>query len=150
MEPKISPEQEEINNAVDQIMARVALRRLSKMVEEDRQLEESKMTASLYMLLAFALFVLVMVILALAGARNAREIAQMLGIVPHRPVTMTIMLLSLIPSLALGGFAAYPILWPAGRHTRLCLIGAGVALALAALLYWSPYVVRVVLALPVP
>lgn len=101
------------------------------------------MTRALYAFVAFAGFALVMALLALAGARNAREIAQLLGIVPHRPVTMALMLLSLIPSLCLAGCAAYVLLWPAGRYRNGCLLGAGLALGLAALLYWSPQIVAI-------
>lgn len=105
------------------------------------------MTLPLYLFVAFAIFALVMVLLALAGASNAREIAQLLGIVPHRPVTMAVMLLSLVPSAALGGCAAYLLLWWNGRQHNMCLAGAAIALTLAALLYWSPQAVRMLQAL---
>jgi len=105
------------------------------------------MTRPLYLFVAFAIFALVMVVLARAGASNAREIAQLLDIVPHRPVTMTVMLLSLLPSAGLAGCSAYLLLWGNGRHRRACLAGAAAALALAALLYWSPQVVAILRAL---
>lgn len=105
------------------------------------------MTLPLYLFAAFAIFAFVMVLLALAGARNAREIAQLLGIVPHRPVTMSVMLLSLAPSTALAVSSAYLLVWPEGKHRIAGFAGAGVALLLAAGLYWSPQVVRLWLAL---
>ena len=114
---------------------------------EEREGEPSDMTLPLYLFVAFAIFALVMALLALAGASNAREIAQLLGIVPYRPVTMAVMLLSLLPSAALAGCAAYAILWPAGRYRNRCLAGTAIALALAALLYWSPQAVRMLQAL---
>jgi len=106
------------------------------------------MTLPLFLFAAFAMFACVMVLLALAGARNAREIAQLLGIVPHRPVTMIVMLLSLVPSAGLAVFSAYLVVWPQGRHRMRCLAGAGAALLLAALMYWSPRIVRLLIALP--
>lgn len=105
------------------------------------------MTLPLYLFAAFAMFACVMVLLALAGARNAREIAQLLGIVPHRPVTMTVMLLSLVPSAGLAVSSAYLLVWPEGRYRIRGLAGAGVALLLAALLFWSPQFLRLLLAL---
>lgn len=100
------------------------------------------MTLPLYFFVTIAIFALVMVLLALAGARNAREIAQLLEIVPHRPVTMTVMLLSLAPSALLAACGAYLLLWWNGRSRNLCLAGTALAIALAALLYWSPQLVR--------
>jgi len=43
---------------------------------EEREGEPSDMTLPLYLFVAFAIFALVMALLALAGASNAREIAD--------------------------------------------------------------------------
>lgn len=112
------------------------------MPTQERESEQSHMTLPLYLFVAFSIFALLMVLLALAGARNAREIASMLGIAPHRPVTMILMLLSLVPSIAFAACAAYPLVWPESRQRTLCLVGAGIALLLAASLCWSPAVMR--------
>jgi hypothetical protein len=100
------------------------------------------MTRPLYLFVAIAIFALVMVLLALAGARNAREIAQLLEIVPHRPVTMTVMLLSLTPSTLAAACGAYLLVWSNGRLRNACVAGTALAFLLAALLYWSPQLVR--------
>lgn len=104
--------------------------------------ERSRLGVSWYLFIVIAIFALAMAFLARQSAPNARAIAQLLDIVPHRPVTMTLMLLSLGVSVTLAAFAAYPIVWWSGRHRRVCLIAAALILPLAALLYWSPIVVR--------
>ncbi|TAK42862.1 MAG: hypothetical protein EPO27_16050 [Betaproteobacteria bacterium] len=111
--------------------------------------ETSTLGVSWYLFIALALFALAMATLARQSAPNAREIAQLLGIVPHRPVTMTLMLLSLAVSAAFAGLAAYPIVWWTGKHKTTCLFGATLVLPLAALLYWSPHVVRMLQSLSI-
>lgn len=115
----------------------------------DGEDEDSALGASWYLFITLALFALVMATLASQSAPNAREIAQLLGIVPHRPVTMTLMLLSLAVSAALAGVAAYPIVWWTGKRRTACLIAAALVLPLAALLYWSPHVVRMLQSLSI-
>ena len=116
----------------------------------DGEGENTTLSAAWYLFIALALFALAMAILARQSAPNAREIAQLLGIVPHRPVTMTLMLVSLAVSAALAGFAAYPIVWWTGKRRTACLIAAALALPLAALLYWSPQLVRALQAVSMP
>ncbi|TAK79807.1 MAG: hypothetical protein EPO20_30715 [Betaproteobacteria bacterium] len=115
----------------------------------DGEDENSTLGVSWYLFIALALFALVMAILARQSASNAREIAQLLGILPHRGVTMTLMLLSLAVSAAFAGVAAYPIVWWTGKLKTACLFGATLVLPLAALLYWSPQLVRMLQSLSI-
>ena len=116
----------------------------------DGEDKDSTLGAFWYLFIALALFALVMAILARQSAPNAREIAQLLGIVPHRPVTMTLMLLSLAVSAAFAGLAAYPIVWWTGKRRTACLFGVTLVLPFAALLYWSPQLVRMLQSLSAP
>lgn len=111
---------------------------------------QSTLGVSWYLFIAVALFALAMAVLARQSAPNARAIALLLDIVPHRPVTMTLMLLSFGVSVALAAFAAYPIVWWSGRRRTACLVAAALVLPLAALLYWSPDVVRMLQSLSAP
>ena len=119
-------------------------------MDSGRKDDSSRLGVSWFFFIAIAIFALVMAILARQSAPNAREIAQLLGIVPHRPVTMTLMLLSLAVSAAFAGLAAYPIVWWTGKRRTACLIAAALALPLAAPLYWSPQLVRALQAVSMP
>jgi hypothetical protein len=108
----------------------------------DAQLGERELPAGWYVFTAACLCILTMVVLARANVPNAREIAAALGIVPHKPVTMALMTLSLAASLAFGGFAAYLLVWWDGRHRPSCLMGTVLALAVCVMLHWSAAIVR--------
>ena len=118
--------------------------RLTTLVQQEREDEAVRLSVTWYLFIAVALFFLTMALLATQNLPNAREIARLLDIVPHRPVTMTLMTASLATSLLFAGFAAYPIVWWNGRRRNVGLAGAAAALVLAALLVWSPQVVRLV------
>lgn len=109
----------------------------------DAQRDERELSARWYVFTAACLFILTMVVLARANVPNAREIAGVLGFVPHKPVTMALMIAALGVSLGFAGCAAYLLVWWSGRHRRACLVGAATASGLGAMLYAAPWLVRV-------
>lgn len=119
-------------------------RRLTNLPQEEREDEPAGLSVAWYLFIALSLFMLTMALLATQNLPNAREIARLPEFGPRRAIVMTLMLASLATSLAFAAFAAYPIVWWNGRRRNACLAGAAVTLALAALLFWSPQVVRAV------
>ena len=125
-------------------MAGAAIMRAMSRPSPDAQPDERELSAGWYVFAAACLCILAIVVLARANLPNAREIASMLGIAPHKPVTVALMIASLGVSLGFGSCAAYPLVWWDGRHRRACLVGAAAASTIGALLYVAPSLVRFV------